>query len=252
LLAPARKSARRSKRDRTAPNIDDKIGVDSSFAAADQRETLEGYVFAIHRRSFLSRLTAGAFAGLTSFPSHLGAADQEEWLVGLSGKHRQFLDVGAHDRGAPLKRAQNLLDAYRGAPYLLRDAEINVVFGAHGTTIPLLVGDEAWRALKLNEYLTVSPDSSLDATKNPYLRDASDRSYPGVATLQARGVRFIACRQSIARLSHELAAKSRMADAQAIQAQLLSGLAPGVIPVPAMIVAANRAQESGLSYVWVS
>jgi len=39
--------------------------------------------------------------------------------------------------------------------------------------------------------------------------------------------------------------------AQAIRAELLGDLLPGVIPVPAMIVAVNRAHEVGLSYAYI-
>ena len=73
----------------------------------------------------------------------------------------------------------------------------------------------------------------------------------GIPELQARGVRFIACMQSIGRLADELSA-SRREDGGAIRKALVEGLLPGVLTVPAMVVAANRAQESGLTYVYAS
>jgi intracellular sulfur oxidation DsrE/DsrF family protein len=71
-----------------------------------------------------------------------------------------------------------------------------------------------------------------------------------VDRLQKRGVRFIACARSIRRLSAELARDSGPVDA--VRAELMANLLPGVTVVPAMVVAGNRAQEAGLTYVFLA
>jgi hypothetical protein len=57
--------------------------------------------------------------------------------------------------------------------------------------------------------------------------------------------------QTIARLSRELATQAGE-DEGVVRETLLRGLLPGVLPVPAMIIAANRAQECGLTYVYIA
>jgi intracellular sulfur oxidation DsrE/DsrF family protein len=70
-----------------------------------------------------------------------------------------------------------------------------------------------------------------------------------VATLQGRGVRFIACMRAIRRLSGVLATPDHPADK--VREEILGNLLPGVTPVPALIIAVGRAQEAGLSYVFL-
>jgi hypothetical protein len=66
--------------------------------------------------------------------------------------------------------------------------------------------------------------------------------------MRAIGVHVLACRNTIARWSRDVAPKSGET-AEAVQAKTLKGLSPGVEPVPAMIAAAVLAQARNLSYV---
>jgi intracellular sulfur oxidation DsrE/DsrF family protein len=210
----------------------------------------------IERRSFLGRMSLGLL-GLVGAPRIAGAAStgerhlapREPWLAGLTGRHKQFLDVAANNQGAPLGRAGNFLNAY-GQAYGLKDGDLNVVFCAHGTGLALVLGDELWSKYRLGtQYAINDPQTKSPATRNIFA--GSGISYePSVAALQKRGVRFVACMQSIARLSRDLAARDSQ-ESPPINQALLAGLLPGVTPVPAAIVAANRAQESGLTYVYI-
>jgi intracellular sulfur oxidation DsrE/DsrF family protein len=180
------------------------------------------------------------------------SAPNEPWLEGLTGKHKQYFDVAAHGKGAVLQRVANFLDAYNQA-YGLADAEVNVVFGAHGTAIPLVLNDAVWARYKLGAHFSI--DDS--ATKTPSERNlfsgvanGAGSFRPSIAALQKRGVRFLACMQAIARLSREIGARDGQ-DPEPINKVLLASLLPGVTTVPAAIVAVNRAQESGLTYVFV-
>ena len=212
---------------------------------------------ATQRRSFVVR-AAAAIASLATasrvdaqvggFSSH---EPDETWLQGLTGKHRQFFDVNALSGGTGLRRVGNFLDAYRDA-YQLGDRDVNAIFGAHGEGLGFTLDDSLWSRFELGaRYSVIDPRDGRPAKRNIYAtNDGSPGSLPSVATLQARGARFLACRQTIGRLARDLAAEKKLA-VDDVRATLEGGLLRGVTAVPAMVVAANRAQEAGLTYVFV-
>ncbi len=206
----------------------------------------------IQRRNFLHRASLGLIA-LVAAPASAKASEHagtEPWLEGLNGTHKQYFDVAAHGTGAPLKRAENFLNAY-GQAYDLKDDALSVVFGAHGTALSLVLSDGMWSKYQLGAYFSVEdPTTKTHAVRNIFATAGSGSFQPSVIGLQQRGVRFIACRQSIARVSREVADKQG-GDAARISRDLVAGLLPGVTPVPAAIVAVNRAQEAGLTYVYL-
>ena len=209
------------------------------------------------RRSFIVRAATAIASLVTAAPANaqIHAASQHEpeesWLKGLTGAHRQFFDVNALNGGTALRRVGNFLDSYRDA-YHLTDRELNAIFGAHGEGLGFTLDDSLWSRFDLGaRYSVVDPRDGRPAKRNIYAtNDGSAGSLPSVAALQARGARFLACRQTIARLARDLAGEKKLA-AEDVRATLEAGLLPGVTPVPAMVVAANRAQEAGLTYVFV-
>lgn len=207
------------------------------------------------RRGFLGRL-AGAVVAIAAAPATAfartdrGDAD-ETWLRGLNGKHRQVFDTGNFRDGKPLSRVANFLDVY-AETYGLRDTDLNAIVGVHGSALGFVFNDSLWAKYELGRRWQVTdPVTKAAATRNPMVRQ--DPSYDwgvdySLTRLQSRGVRFIACMRSMRGLSMEIA--GGRAGAPAINADLLANLLPGVTPVPAMIVAVNRAQEAGLTYVF--
>lgn len=200
------------------------------------------------RRGFVAR-AAAMVAGLAATPALAGAepnprwAPDEAWLQGLTGKHRQYFDVGLLDVRA-LARVANFMDVYAES-YDMKDSDINVVFGAHGAATAMVLNDAMWDRYELGRRHSVTDPASRSASrKNVFATGGLS-----VARLQERGVRFIVCMRSIRRLSGELAGATASADQ--VRGDLLSNLLPGVIPVPAAIVATNRAQEAGLTYVYI-
>ena len=198
------------------------------------------------RRGFLGKLL-GSIAGLAVAPSVLGAQGQsasEPWLQGLNGKHRQIMDVSSSRGGTPLVRTANFLDSYVEA-YGLKDSDLNAVVGIHGGALVMGLNDAMWAKYELGKRANENdPRTQAPATRNPFASGMST----SVARLQERGVRFIACGRAIRRLSGELATAAGTS-ADQVRAELQANLLPGVIEVPALIVAVNRAQEAGLTYV---
>ena len=198
------------------------------------------------RRGFLGRLI-GSLAGLTVAPSVIGAQAQspnEAWLHGLTGKHKQILDASSIRGGVPLARTANFLDAYTEA-YGLKDSDINAIVGIHSGALVLGFNDAMWAKYELGK----RTGENDPRTQAPAVRNIFAAGTPtSIARLQERGVRFIACGKAIRRLSGELAAVAGTSPDQ-VRAELQANLLPGVTEVPALIVAVNRAQEAGLTYV---
>lgn len=200
------------------------------------------------RRGFVARALA-ALAGVAAAPAFAGAAPRpsappdEAWLQGLTGKHRQYFDVGLLDVRA-LARVANFMDVYAEA-YETKDSDVNVVFGVHGAATAMMLNDAMWERHDLGRRNSITdPGSRAPARRNLFATGGTS-----VARLQERGVRFIVCMRSIRRLSGELAGAGGSADQ--VRAELLANLLPGVTSVPAAIVATNRAQEAGLTYVYI-
>jgi intracellular sulfur oxidation DsrE/DsrF family protein len=207
----------------------------------------------VSRRRVLGLMSASAL-GTSFFAAATGAqplaAVDEPWLQGLNGKHRQFFDAGNAGGGKPLGRVAGFFDTYRDA-YGLLDRDLSVLFGAHSTGLALVLGDAIWAKYSIGARygLVNAAAGGAPYVRNVFATDAAGGNPKGasVEALTARGVRFLACQRSINRLAGELAA-GRAAAVEEIRRELASGLLPGVTVVPAMIVAANRAQESGLAY----
>ena len=213
------------------------------------------------RRGFLGQLV-GAAVGLASLPFATATAANastaigewdEKWLDALTAKHRQFFDVPDTKGGAGLAQTRNFLNAFRDA-YGTKDREVNAVVGFHGGAAPLAFTDSAWEKFRLAQYADIIDP----ATKNPSLRNffyapsATDALPPDVsiAALQQRGVLFLLCNNSLRRVTRTLHADGYGAD-DALRRELLGQhLIPGVVLVPSMVVAANRTQGRGFSYVF--
>jgi intracellular sulfur oxidation DsrE/DsrF family protein len=70
-----------------------------------------------------------------------------------------------------------------------------------------------------------------------------------ILALQKRGVVFTVCGMALRRRATEAAQRSG-ATAEAVRQEWRAGLLPGVIEVAAGVVAVNRTQERGFSYVY--
>jgi len=199
------------------------------------------------RRGFVRRCGA-ALAALAVWPRQSSASEiapDEAWLQGLTGKHRQLFDVAVSKDGRSLGRLSNFLDAY-GEAYGLKDADLNAIFGMHGSAVPMALNDAMWAKYELGiRYSEMDPRTGAPAVGNPWGKGGPT----SVARLQERGVRFIVCMRSVRRLSGELAGAA--GNAESVRVELMGNLLPGVTPVPAMIVAVNRAHEAGLSYAYI-
>lgn len=208
------------------------------------------------RRGFVGRfLAAGATFGFAATPAlaaETNSPPDEAWLRRLTGRHRQVVDTPSLQQGKALQQTKNFLDAYREA-YGLRDADLSAVIVVHGTALPLVFADATWERFDLGRrYAIQDPGTRAPATRNVFSEGrpgdliSADAS---VRTLKQRGVVFVLCNNTLKRATGEIA-RSLNSTPEAVRQELLRGLIPGVTVVPAAVIALNRTQERGFTYVY--
>lgn len=230
----------------------------TSSAAPDPSST------GTRRRRFLGRLAAGLAglaAGVTApraiaAMETLPASSTDDWMDALTGKHRAVMDIAAHKEGKPLTQAKNYLDAWHDALHVPA-TEVNLVLGIHGDGIPFVLSDATWARLRIGEHYDIrDAGTKAPATRNVFSASHIVPNGPVTAdqtieALQRRGVRVLICMNTIAGASKKLAAAGMGTSAE-VRSVLLNGLLPGVIAVPAMMVALTQLQERGVGYIKVA
>jgi intracellular sulfur oxidation DsrE/DsrF family protein len=172
----------------------------------------------------------------------------EAWLTALEHKKRRaFLDIGAFNADlGQFRRAGALLNAFRDA-YKVPEPECGVAFGCHGTALAYMMAPAAWDSLGLVEMIAGSRPSEAAALRAATTNWGTTIG-ARITELQQRGMRFLACRNTIARWATSIGER-RGVPAQQVNDQIVAGLHAGVEPVPAMIATAVIAQERGFGYV---
>jgi intracellular sulfur oxidation DsrE/DsrF family protein len=214
------------------------------------------------RRGFLGRLmgSAAAITLLGAGPRSLAAEEVtgpgDDWMRELTGKHRTVFDMSAHKNGKPLTQAKNYLDAWRDA-FKVPERDLNLVIGIHGEAIPLVLTDTMWSRFKIGEQYEVTDAGTKSAGVRNVFSTINSASgglvtpEQSVEVLQRRGVRFLICMNTIAGATKKLAAADLGAPDE-IRTALMGGLLPGVITVPAMVVALTQLQEHGVHYIKIA
>lgn len=214
------------------------------------------------RRGFLARV-AGAVAAAGALPlvpstaaaEAPQASDHEKWLDAVNGKHRQLFDMPAMDNGLPLIHILNYFGTYTAA-YGARPGEVNAIGTFYGMTTLLSVNDAMWAKYRIGSAINVNdPKTGAPATRNPWRTDpeikigARAMSMPqaSIEALQKLGTTFILCNNAITFFAGELAAANNQ-QAPAVLAELKANMLPGVVLVPAMVIAIQKAQDKGIAY----
>jgi len=218
-----------------------------------------------HRRGFLAKLAAGA-AGLTLLgnPILLDASpspnqvdkpgDPDAWFGQIKGKHRLILDVPRPNEIMPFAWPRVFLMTNMATGTAEKDINVVVVLRHEG--IPYAFEDRVWEKYKFGEMFKINdPKTKTAAIRNPFWKPATgDYDLPGfgnvdigIDQLQASGVLFCVCDAAMTVYSAAIAGGMN-ADPAAVKKDWLSGLLPGIQPVPSGIWAVGRAQEHGCSY----
>jgi intracellular sulfur oxidation DsrE/DsrF family protein len=204
------------------------------------------------RRAFLSTVAALSAGTMLRVPED--ARGEDPWLDQMKGKHRQLFDAPEPDGGTVLRHVRSYLDVWRQA-YGVPEKDVSVVVVLYARTTPLGVQDAMWDKYKLGAALNLT-----DATTNaPLVRNYFAHPQPGdavadgtpdsaIEALQRRGVKFLLCNNALQRWSGRLE-KQGLGTAADIHADLTAHALPGVVIVPAAIIAMTKAQEHGFAYV---
>ncbi|HUG27610.1 MAG TPA: hypothetical protein VMK53_04870 [Gemmatimonadales bacterium] len=210
------------------------------------------------RRSFLGGAAAAAL-GLAAAPA-LGAVvhgtvrtssrNPDAWLEALTGKHRSIVDMPEFNDGLPPVHILNYLNTYNTA-YNVPDGDINVVGTFYGSTTLLAANDAMWAKYRLGELLNEHLPDGSHWTRNPWRPEVNALGMTlapaSLEALQRRGVLFIVCNNALNFFMGTIA-QARGLDRAAVDADIRANLLPGVVVVPAMVIAIERAQAHGLAY----
>ena len=226
------------------------------------------------RRSFLGRMIgAVAAAGLPWAGTRVAVAqesDPDAWLKEVKGTHRCLFDFPQHKNGFPQLHILNYLNTYAQA-YKATPGQAGAVGTFYGmgaqSSIALGFNDAMWAKYGFGEYLSLK-----DAAGKPYTRNVLNRptkddlhllmqalqtppipaladAMPaiGIENLQKMGTKFLLCANALGGWCFELEARGK-GRAQDLEKDLRANLLPGVTIVPAMVIAIEKAQESGIKY----
>ena len=221
------------------------------------------------RRSFLSRLAAGAaIFGGTAFASRPAAAQstgaaswrparhaQDDWLDQIPGSHRFILDTTTpQGLGSSLIYTNNFFVASQNG-YGLGNPDAAVVIVLRHNSTPFAYTDAMWakygNAIGQNAGGFDDPKTKTKPTINVYNVSGYGAALPNNnVTLEAligRGVHFAVCQMATRRFAGAIAAAHKL-DVEAVYKELTSNLVRNSHMVPAGIVAINRAQERGYAF----
>jgi len=223
------------------------------------------------RRGFLSKIAAGAAAlGIASIvkPFNLSAApiaapdgalatappELEAWFNQIKGKHRIAFDCTRPHEIFPFAwpRVFLLTNAATGTP----EKENSVVVILRHEAIPYAFEDKLWDKYKFGEMFKADdPATKAPAVRNPFWKPKpGDYKIPGfgnvdigIDQLQESGVMFCVCDAAMTVYSAVVGQSMNMEPAE-VKKDWLSGLLPGIQPVPSGVWAVGRAQEHGCHY----
>jgi len=221
------------------------------------------------RRGFVGRVTAAVALGAAGITTALEAttpaasrrtttqgqvATSDAWVDNLKGKHRQLFDMADPEDGIGLLHVRNYLLTYRDA-YKAAPGEVNALVTLYGKTTLLAFNDAMWAKYKFGAAIGVKdPKTSQPAERNLFYHTQQGDTLAfgfldsAMENLQKIGASFIVCNNALNLFVGRLAAGGA-GTAEAIRADLLANMLPGITLVPAMVVAINRAQEHGLTYM---
>ena len=218
------------------------------------------------RRGFLARL-AGAAAALTAGGSLPGAtlaaqgSAHDRWITGLKGAHRCLFDFPGHDAGLPLIHIYNYINTYRTA-YSEPASSVHAIgtfYGPPGdaASMPLAWNDLVWEKYKIGELLKLTdPVTKQPTTRNLYFRPrAGDPvlfggafAVAGIESLQRMGTLFLMCNNAFQAWVAFLSGSGTKGNPAGIEREIRANLLPGVVTVPALVIAIEKAQVAGIAY----
>jgi hypothetical protein len=222
-----------------------------------------------NRRNFLGTLATGAAAiGITSLAPSLNAfanetpitpsvsGDPEEMFKKITGKHRIVFDSTQPHELFPFAWPRVFLMTNEMTGTMGKDCSVVVVL--RHAAIGYAMEDRLWEKYNLGEVFKANdPATGKPATRNPFWKP-KDGAYKvpgigevkiGIDQLQANGVMFCTCEAAFTVYSAAVAGGMNLGAAE-VRKDWMSGILPGIQPVPSGVWALGRAQEKGCGYIF--
>lgn len=204
------------------------------------------------RRNFVAHIAA--FAGAVAFLPGMSRAQQavapgdelDPWLAALKGKHRQLFHSHENLDNGIFYSTRYKTDYPKD--YGVTPADVDSILAAHGKTAVVTYNDAAWEKYELGKMFDIkeNPKSDKIATHNILLK--GDDEDPGVEDAMKAGVVVLTCHNALRGMARGLARGKKFGTADEIERDLIASLVPGVVLVPAMVIAIERAQKQGCAY----
>jgi hypothetical protein len=225
------------------------------------------------RRGFLGRIIGGAAALSVTTGGQRAEAQQtgpDDWIKSVKGTHRCLFDFPQHKNGMPLLHILNYLntysEAYKAGPGQAGAVGTFYSMGAQAS-MPLAFNDAMWAKYGLGDYTGLKDASGTPYTRNVFNKPTSSDLHLlmqaiqspaipafagampalGIESLQKMGTTFLLCANAFVGWCEELAVRGK-GKAADLQKELGANLLPGVIMVPAMVIAIEKAQGAGIAY----
>jgi len=218
------------------------------------------------RRKFLAQLGAGAGvvgASVIATPSAeaQGAADvawrparhtQDDWYDKIPGVHRFLFDTStAESMGWSLQFATNYFTANQDA-YGLKETDLAVIIVARHKSTSFAYNDAIWA--KYGKQLSEQAEFLDAKTKEPpkinvYGPMGETQQAGRMEALIKKGLQFAVCQMSTRGIATRIA-KANGLETGAVIKEITENLIGNAHMVPAGILAVNRAQERGYSFIY--
>lgn len=173
------------------------------------------------------------------------------WLErAAKAKHALVFDVGAYQNGGGLYYARNYLNGMRDG-WSLAAPDVLPILGISGDAYPVVFNDAIWAKYGYGaSSKTTDRRTGQPAVRNVWWQPRPDEPMAewGVDVLQARGAQFLLCNNVFRGVIRGAMRQTGASYADA-RTELVAGMLPGVIVVPAMVAAMAMAQAKGAAYV---
>jgi len=228
-----------------------------------------------HRRGFLGRLLgfSAAAAALPFAGGGQARAQQpnpDAWINNVKGTQRTLFDFPQHKNGVALLHVFNYLNTYQAA-YKAAPGQVGAVGTFYGigpsSSIPLAFNDTIWAKYAIGDYMGMKDASGRPYTKNWFNRPTAGELHLlmqamgtptipffggalpaiGIENLQKMGTTFLICENALGAWCQELEVRGK-GKAPDIEKELRANMLPGVVAVPAMVIAIEKAQTAGIRY----
>jgi hypothetical protein len=180
---------------------------------------------------------------------------QDAWLDAIAGKHRSFIDA-ATPRGAgeAVLYANNLYESNKSG-YSLPEKDVVVVACFRHFATPFAYTDAMWA--KYGKQLSMMIEFTDPKTKQPPSTNLLNATGYGmqltnlgttIDSVVKRGTRFAVCDMATHFFAAQLASMTK-GNGDAIYKELVANLIPNSHMVAAGVLAVNRAQEYGYTFL---